>query len=291
MSKNQNSERLIAILESLSDISITLVADFFADDKRCGGLPVAIGLAELGVTVFPVGVAGDDEAGQQILHALQEHRVSTGGISKLKNYRTLDAGAGYELIHGEHPALLNLIDHARKFVSASEGLYLCDHGVGAASPRLLNFIKSNGCLREKTLGARSLHRLEDFEQLTTAVAGDAEISEAIGIEIEGDPLKLAVAGRGIVEEMGLESFLAASAIKVLAFRGTRKPISMASASPPSALMLDFLGAFWVAALATGAEVEAAAQLAVQLSDFILTRPAGAKRIRREELLKTMAARN
>ena len=84
MSREQIAERLTTILESLSDITVTLVADFLARAGNSGGFPVALRLTELGVTVFPVGVVGEDEAGQQIFHALHEYRISTGGINKLK---------------------------------------------------------------------------------------------------------------------------------------------------------------------------------------------------------------
>src|SRR3954470_10635921 len=181
----------MAIFGSLSDVTLTVVADFLGD-RGCGGVPVSLALAEVGITVFPVGVVGEDEGGQMVLHALHEHRISTSGVSRIKNYAT-PLAAGDELIHGEHPALLNLIEHARKFASASDGMYVCDHGTGAASPRAMNFIKSNGCVREKTLVARSIHRLAEFEQLTSAVASGRELEQAIGIEIRDDVEKLAVA--------------------------------------------------------------------------------------------------
>lgn len=288
MNKNdENSERLIEIFESLSDISITLVADFFGGDATFGGLLATLGLADLGVTVFAVGVVGEDEAGRQILQAFHEHRVSPSGIDKLKNYAT-PTSPGRELVHNEHPALLNLIEHARKFASASEGVYVCDHGIGAASPRVLNFIKSNGCLREKTVAARSLQRVADFEQLTAAVASEAEVEKAIGIEIADDPKKLAVAGKGIVDEMKLESLLTVSGDKILAFRRAHKPSSFRFGGMASAGTIDLLGAIFTAALATGAEVEDAAQLAVRVSEVLATRPVTEKRIRREQLLSAVA---
>ncbi len=288
MAKTENSQRLAGILDSLSDISITLIADFFGEDAVGGGMPVALGLADLGVTVFPIGVVGEDAGGQRVLQVLHEHRVSTSGISKLKNYATPNS-TGQEQIHGEHPVLLNLIEHARKFAAASEGVYFCDHATGAASPRLLNFIKSNGCLREKTVSARSRRRLGDFEQLTAAIANEREMEQAIGIEIGADAKKLAIAGVGMVREMGLDSFLAVSGQSVLAFRGAHKPTTLAAAESLSEAAIDLLGGFFTAALAAGAEVENAAQLAVRLCDFLSSRPPGAKRMRREELLAAVTS--
>jgi bifunctional ADP-heptose synthase (sugar kinase/adenylyltransferase) len=288
VTKVQNSDRLITVVESLSDITVTLLADFISGP--IGGSAVAIRLAQLGVTVFPVGVVGEDEAGQKILHTLQEHRISTSGISKLKNYAT-PASAGTELIHGEHPALLNLIEHARKFASASEAFYICDHGIGAASPRALNFIKSNGCLREKTLAARSLGRLADFEQLAVATASEEEIERAIGVSIAGDPKKLEVAGAGIVEEMHIEALLAVSGKSAIAFSGNRKPTSIPLASSAGSHEVDLLGAFFAAALATGAEAEDAANVAARIVDYLKAHAVDGKRLRREELLASLSPKH
>jgi bifunctional ADP-heptose synthase (sugar kinase/adenylyltransferase) len=287
MSRDPVAQKLSTILESLSDITVTLVADFLGTGVYFGGVPVALRLAELGVTVFPVGVVGEDEAGQQIFHALHEYRISTGGINKLKTYATPMDGSK-ELIHGEHPALLNLIENARKFAAASEAVYLCDYGVGAATPRLLNFIKSNRSLKDKTLAARSRNRITDFEQLTTAIATEGEIERAIGLELGGDPKKMAVAGKGVIEELGLESLLVVGSSEVMAFSGSHKPVPIALGVSTVPEQIDVLGAIFVAALATGAETADAAQLAVQVTGFLANRQGQAKRVRREELIASLA---
>lgn len=287
MNREADTEKLTTILESLSDTTVTLVADFLGAGLSFGGVPVALRLAELGVTVFPVGVVGEDEVGQQILHALHEHRISTGGISKVKNYVTPSAGST-ELVHGEHPVLLNLIENARKFAAASEALYVSDYGVGAATPRVLNFIKSNRCLKDKTLAARSRSRITEFEQLTSAIATESEIERAIGLELGGDPKKMAVAGKGVIEELGLESLLVVGSSQVLAFSGSHKPVPIDFDNATAPDSIDVLGAAFVAALATGAEAADAAQLAVHITEFLASRPDHRKRLRREELIASLS---
>ncbi len=288
MSKQSNSERLVTIFESLSDVSLVLLTDLFAGSSAGGGLPVALALSSVGVTVFPIGVVGEDEGGQHVLHALHEHRISTSGINRLKNYRTPEDEGGPEAIHGEHPALLNLIEHARKFAPAAEAVYICDHGVGTAGPRVLNFTKSNGCLLDKTVAARSTIRIADYEQLTAAIAREEEIEKAIGVEIGSDARKMAVAGTGIVSAMKLQAFVAVSDTKIFAFRGTRKPTTLPVIEGFSTVSLDILGGFFAAALGAGTEPEDAVQLAACLSIFFSRQPASAKRVRREELLAALS---
>jgi hypothetical protein len=130
---------------------------------------------------------------------------------------------------------------------------------------------------------RSRHRLADFEQLTTALASEAEIEQAIGIEIGGAAKKLAVAGEGIVQEMKLESFLAVSDEKMLVFSGTHKS-SVALAAPMGAGEIDLLGAIFAAALSAGAEALDAAQLAAQVTGFMKSHASAGKRIHRDELM-------
>lgn len=274
--------RLATILESLSDISITLVSDFVGEQH--GGLPVAIALSQLGVNVFPVGVIGEDAAGQQVHDALHAQRISTSGMSKIKKYSTpAHDGGGNEQIDGEHPALLNLIEHARKFASASDAMYVCDYGIGAAGPRVLNFIKSNGCVREKVLMARSLHRLEEFEQLTSAISTEEELERIIGAQIGGNAEKLAVAGEGMLHGLQLDSFLLVSSGVLLTFTGTQKPKNQPMASGN----VEVLGAIFAAAMAADAEVSEAVQLADRAREFLATR--GSKRHVREELLNFLAS--
>jgi bifunctional ADP-heptose synthase (sugar kinase/adenylyltransferase) len=232
--------------------------------------------------VFPIGVAGEDEGGQQIFRALHEHRISTSGISKIKNYTTPNSPEA-ELIHQEHPVLLNLIEHARKFVTASDAMYVCDYGVGAASARLVNFIKSNGCLREKTLAARSLHRLVDFEQLSAAIATGSELEKAIGITIVDDFKKLTVGMQGMLLELRAQSLVTITDEYLLAMPAGHKAEQIPLAVPVGTVNPDLLGAVYAAALSTGAEVRAAAELAARITAFSAGRTGG-KRARHEELM-------
>lgn len=282
----KNAERLATIFDSLADVTVTLVTDFLG--TQCGGVPITLNLADLGITVFAVGAVGEDDAGQKVFDTLHARHISSAGISKAKKYATPGPeAAGTELLHGEHPVLLNLVEHARKFASASEAMYVCDYGIGAASPRVLNFIKSNRCMADKVLAARSPMRLVDFEQLTTAVSMVDELEKAIGIAIARDPEKLAVAGLGMMQELKAQSFLAIAGERILAFEGKRRPATISLPVPVSANEVDLLGAIFAAALSTGAEVGECAVLAHAVAAALSHRAAGSKRLRREEVLAVL----
>lgn len=283
----KNAERLATIFDALADVTVTVVADFLG--PQCGGVPIALSLVDLGLTVFPVGAVGEDEAGQKVFDALHARHISTGGISKVKKYATPSpADAGTERLYGEHPVLLNLVENARKFAPASEVMYVCDYGIGAASPRILNFIKSNRCMADKVLAARSHTRLVDFEQITTAIATVEEMEKAIGISITQDSQKVAVAGAGMMQELKAQSFLAIASDRIVAFEGKHRPAIVPLSKPVSSDEVDILGAVFAAALSTGADIAECATLAHTVTTTASHRPASSKRLHREDVLAALS---
>src|SRR5205807_8629853 len=95
------AEKLVRIIEDFPKLSITVLGDLIADEFIYGEIsrvsreaPVLIlrhrersvvpggagnaiyNLADLGVTVLPVVVIGDDELGRLLLHAFRRNRIS-----------------------------------------------------------------------------------------------------------------------------------------------------------------------------------------------------------------------
>src|SRR5947199_9234380 len=105
----QPADRLVKIIEEFPKLSITVLGDIIADEFIYGEIsrvsreaPVLIlrhrdrtvvpggagnaiyNLADLGVTVLPVGVIGDDEPGRLLLQAFRRKRISVSGIRRSK---------------------------------------------------------------------------------------------------------------------------------------------------------------------------------------------------------------
>src|SRR5437660_2714776 len=108
------ADRLVRIIENFSKLTITVLGDLIADEFIFGEIsrvsreaPVLIlrhrertvvpggagnaicNLADLGVTVLPVGVIGDDEAGRMLLQAFRCKRISVSGIRRIKGRNTV----------------------------------------------------------------------------------------------------------------------------------------------------------------------------------------------------------
>src|SRR5262245_13972444 len=102
------ADPLVRIIEDFSKLTITVLGDLIADEFIYGEIarvsreaPVLIlrhrersvvpggagnaiyNLADLGVTVLPVGVVGDDEAGRLLLRAFRQKHISVTGIRRI----------------------------------------------------------------------------------------------------------------------------------------------------------------------------------------------------------------
>src|ERR1700752_4002654 len=110
----KEADRLRKIVEAFPKVTITVLADLVADEfifgeisrvsreapvlilkhrERMivpgGGANAVYNLADLGVTVLPVGVVGDDEGGRALLDRFRKKKIALSGILKLKGYATV----------------------------------------------------------------------------------------------------------------------------------------------------------------------------------------------------------
>ena len=110
----KEAERLKRIVESFPNITVTVVGDLVADEFIFGEIsrvsreaPVLIlkhrertvvpggganaiaNLADLGVSVLPVGVVGDDEPGRLLIKAFRHRHIPVSGVLKDKSYPTV----------------------------------------------------------------------------------------------------------------------------------------------------------------------------------------------------------
>ena len=110
----KENDRLKKIVESFPKVTVTVLADLVADeyvfgeisrvsreapvlilrhrDRKIvpgGGANAIYNLADLGVTVLPVGIVGDDEPGRFLLRAFRHKLIPVSGVLKDKSYPTV----------------------------------------------------------------------------------------------------------------------------------------------------------------------------------------------------------
>lgn len=305
----KDAERWKKIVQSFADVSITALVDLVADEfvfgeisrvsreapvlilkhrERAivpgGGGNAVMNLAALGVNVLPVGVIGDDEAGNILLEQLHQKKVSTSGVERAKGYITptktrILAGMSHtsrqqvvrvdrepEPLDEVHPVLLNLVNAAREYATAADAFLISDYGYGAATPRLLNFIKSNHCLQNKPVTLDSRYRMLEFEGATAATPNEPEVEEALGTKIGHDDKKLLAAGERLLQQMALESLVITRGRDgMVAFEKDAAPLAVPIFGSDQVVDVTGAGdtviATFTAALAAGADTADATRLA------------------------------
>ena len=188
---SKTADKLVRIIEQFPKLTITVLGDLIADEFIYGEIsrvsreaPVLIlrhrersvvpggagnaiyNLADLGVTVLPVGVIGDDEPGRLLLHAFRQKHISVTAVRRMKGRGTVTktrvlAGTTHsprqQVIRvdrePEDPldraTVRELTFQARGYVRASDALLISDYGYGAATPEIFDNIRSRASLDAK----------------------------------------------------------------------------------------------------------------------------------------------
>jgi rfaE bifunctional protein kinase chain/domain len=326
-------ERLIKIVEEFPKLTITVLGDLIADEFIYGEIsrvsreaPVLIlrhrertivpggagnavyNLADLGVTVLPVGVIGDDEPGRMLLHCFRQKHISVSGIRKIKGHTTVTktrvlAGMTHssrqQVIRvdrePENPldsaSLRELIFLARGYVRASDALLISDYGYGAATPDIFNSIRSRSSLNAIPVTVDSRYRTLAYTGITAATPNEPEIEDALRIRIGNDNEGLVAAGKTILQKMKLQSLLVTRGKDgMMVFAKGQQPVSIPIYGSDEVADVTGAGdtviATYTAALATGADPESAALLANYAGGIVVMKR-GTATVTRDELLRAI----
>ena len=334
MTKNtKDNGRLRKIVESFPKVTVTVLADLVADefvfgeisrvsreapvlilrhrDRRVvpgGGANAIYNLADLGVTVLPVGIVGDDEPGKLLLRAFRHKQIPVSGVLKDKSYSTVTKTrilAGFAHTAGQQVVRLDrepadapnqhlrreLILAAREYGRASDALLVSDYGYGAATPALLNVIREKRGLDKVPVMLDSRHRILEFSGVTAATPNESEVEEALGVRISDNWERLLTAGEQIADEMKLEALLITRGKDgMVAFPRRHKPVDIPIYGTDEVADVtgagDTVVAAFTAALAAGATAEEAAHLANYAGGIVVMKR-GTATVSQQELLDAL----
>ena len=273
-----------------------------------GGANAVNNLADLGVNVLPVGIVGNDDAGRLLLRAFRHKHIPVTGVFKDKSYPTVTktrilAGMPHtwrqqvvrldrepEAAPGVH-LTRELIFAARKYLRASDALLVSDYGYGAATPQILNAARAKGQTDSVPVVLDSRHRMLEFSGVTTATPNEAEVEEALDIEIGQDWETLCSAGEAIVSRMKLQSLVITRGRDgMVAFSGKHKPLNVPVFGSDQVTDVTGAGdtviATFTAALAAGATTEEAAHLANYAGGIVVMKR-GTATVSQQELLHAL----
>ena len=332
----RENDRLRKIVEAFPKTTVTVLGDLVADEFVFGEIsrvsreaPVLIlkhrdrkvvpggaanaicNLADLGVTVLPVGVVGDDEAGRLLLRAFRHRRIPVSGVLKDKSYTTVTKTrilAGFAHTTGQQVVRLDrepaegpnshlrreLVLSTREYARASDALLVSDYGYGAATPALLTAVREKRGIDKVPVTLDSRHRMLQFSGITAATPNEAEVEEILGIRIGNDWNRLMAAGEQIVGEMKLESLLITRGKDgMVVFPRRHKPVDIPIHGSDEVADVTGAGdtviATFTAALAAGATAEEAAHLANYAGGIVVMKR-GTATVSQQELLEALDKR-
>jgi len=326
---SKHGERLLRIVESFPRVTVTVLADLVADEfifgeisrvsreapvlilkhrERTilpgGGANAVYNLADLGVTVLPVGVVGDDESGRALLACFRKKRIALSGILKLKGHATVTKTrilAGHTHTQRQQVVRVDresadlptaevrrqLAALAREYAEASDALLVSDYGYGAATPEMLTAVRVKRVLDGIPITLDSRYRLVEFSGATAATPNQPEVEEILRTEIGNDSERLRGAGKALLQRMKLESLLITRGRHgMVAFERGRKPVEIAIYGGDQVADVTGAGdtviAAFTAALAAGASTEEAARIANYAGGIVVMKR-GTATVSREEL--------
>jgi rfaE bifunctional protein kinase chain/domain len=325
--------RLKKIVETFPEITITVVGDFVADefvfgeisrvsreapvlilkyrDKTVvpgGGANAVNNLADLGISVLPVGIVGNDEPGRLLLKGFRHKRVPVSGILKSNGYATptktrILAGMTHSTrqqvvrvdrepkAEPDRNQKRELVRAAREYARASDAVLISDYGYGAATPAILSAIREKGRLNEMPIVLDSRHRLLQYSGVTAATPNEPEVEEALVMKIGHDWSQLCSAGEQVISRMKLQCLIITRGRDgMAAFSGHHKPVDIPIFGSDQVADVTGAGdtviATFTAALAAGASTEEAAHLANYAGGIVVMKR-GTATVSREELLQAV----
>ena len=331
---SKQAERLRKIVGNFAGLTVTVLGDLVADEfvfgeisrisreapvlilkhrERTvvpgGGANAVYNLADLGVTVLPVGVVGDDEPGRLLLRAFKQKRISTSGVLKLKGHITVTktrilAGMTHSSrqqvvrVDREPDASLDLriqrqlLGTARQYARTSDAVLISDYGYGCASPQLLQALRNSGAVDNVPVTLDSRFRMLQFTGATAATPNEPEVEEALRTRIGTDVARLSAAGRKLLDNMKLDSLVITRGRDGMAvFQRGRKPVMIPIHGTDEVADVTGAGdtviATFTASLAAGAGAEDAARLA-NFAGGIVVMKRGTATVSKAELLHAIS---
>ena len=270
-----------------------------------GGANAIYNLAALEVNVLPVGIVGDDEPGRLLLQQFRQRRIPLSGIQKLKGHPTVTktrilAGMTHtnrqQVVRVDREPEEELRRHVigelilatRKYARAADALLISDYGYGAATPEIVNAIRSRGVLDGMPITLDSRYRMLQYSGVTAATPNEPEVEEALAIRIGADSAQLMSAGKTLLQRMKLESLVITRGKHgMVAFGRNKKPVEIPIHGSDQVTDVTGAGdtviATFTAALAAGADAESAAHLA-NIAGGIVVMKRGTATVSREELV-------
>ena len=189
-----------------------------------GGGNAANDLAALGARVTLVGVVGDDEPGDALLHYFRERHISIQHIIRLRRYLTptktrilggLSHWQRQQIVRiDREPARplaaevrTRLTRAAAALLSSSTGVLVADYGYGTTNAKEVDSLRQRSQLHALPITIDSRYDLPTYKNLTAATPNEPELEAVFNQPIGNDLERLHALGRKFLHRQGLQALL------------------------------------------------------------------------------------
>jgi rfaE bifunctional protein kinase chain/domain len=201
-----------------------LILRFTEREVMLGGAAnAANNLHALGVRVIPLGVAGGDAAGAELLSLFNAVGIPTEGIVTEAGRRTpvktrIMAG-GYQATRQQIVRLdrepigelgstteADLLARLATLGASAHAIIVSDYGYGTVTPRLLERVKAIGRRANVPVTVDSRYDLPRFIGFTAATPNEAELGQLTGLPVDDEP-SVEKAGRQLLDRLAARMLL------------------------------------------------------------------------------------
>ena len=195
-----------------------LILRFTDREVRLGGAAnAAHNVHALGATVLPVGLLGQDAAGDEVQALFRQAGMSTEGISSEPGrptpVKTRIMAGGYQSTRQQVVRLdrepdggisgaaeARLIERLRSIGATADGFLVSDYGYGTVTPRVYETVLELGHGRQVPVSVDSRYELPRFKGATAATPNEPEVEALTGEELTGEAA-VEKAGRAVIERL------------------------------------------------------------------------------------------
>ena len=187
-----------------------------------------------------MGVVGDDESGDALLHYFRERQISTRHIVRVRNYLTptktrilggLSHWQRQQIVRIDrepaHPLAAEvrtgLTRAAAALLGSSTGLLVADYGYSTTNAKEVDSLRRRARRHALPITIDSRYDLLTYKNLTAATPNEPEIEAAFGQSIGNDLERLHTLGRKFLRRQGLQALLVTRGRDGMALFEPRRP--------------------------------------------------------------------
>jgi rfaE bifunctional protein kinase chain/domain len=247
-----------------------------------GGANAINNLLTLGARVLPIGLLGNDEAGDWLYHHFRNMGVDISGIFRNADYTTpvktrILAGSFHSSmqqmlrIDRENPAEIpgldpeEILSKIGEFLPLVDGVVVSDYGYGIVTDEIVQAIKRRAARPDFPVIVDSRFAMNRFHNVTSITPNISEVEEAYQTRIGEDLNRMDAIANRIIQDLGLEALLITRGrLGMSLYRTGDKPVHISVYGSDE--VADVTGAgdtvisVYSLALACGANFETAARM-------------------------------